>query len=125
MWKLILSLFLVLLTSAVVATVLWFHARRPPNCTNPDTIALVRHTMVADDHLPSSATLEDIRTIAGGPIAFRFVCEAFVGGVDKNALPPGMPVPGSVHYTSELTPDRRRLEVTVHLEPLLKWMPVQ
>ncbi|HTW72418.1 MAG TPA: hypothetical protein VME47_21235 [Acetobacteraceae bacterium] len=125
MWKLILFLFLGLLVSATAAIVLWFHARRPPNCTNPDTIALVRHSLIADDHLPPSTTLEDIRTIAGGPIAFRFVCEAFVAGVDPNALPPGTPLPGAVHYTSELTPDGRRHEVTVDLEPILKWMPVQ
>jgi len=125
MLKPILIISLTVLLSVVAVIVFWFHARRPPNCTDPDTIALVRHSLITDDHLPPSATLEDIRTIAGGPIAFRFVCEAFVGGVDRNALPPGMPVPGAVHYTSQLTPDRRRHEVTVHLEPLLKWMPVQ
>jgi len=125
MWKpLVLSLLAILL-SAVAATVVWYHAHLPPNCTNPDTIALVRRSLIAHDHLPPSATLEDIRTVAGGPVALRFVCQALVGGVDPHALPAGTPLPGVVNYTSQLTADRRRHEVTVSLEPLLKWVPVQ
>jgi len=125
MWKPVIFFTIALLLSAVAATVLWFHARLPPNCTDPGTIALVRRSLIAHDHLPPSTRLDDIRTVAGGPVALRFVCEALVGGVDPHALPPGTPLPGVVHYTSQLTPDRRRHEVTVNLEPLLKWMPVQ
>ena len=125
MVKLVLSGCATVVLAAVAATVLWFHSRVPPNCTDPDTIALVRHSLIAHDHLPSTATLEDIRTVAGGPVALRFVCQALVGGVDPHELPPGMPIPGTVHYTSQLTPDRRHHEVSVDLEPLLKWMQVQ
>ena len=125
MWKPVIFFTIALLLSAVGATVLWFHARLPPNCTDPGTIALVRHSLIAHDHLPSTTTLEDIRTVAGGPIALRFVCQAEVGGFDPHRLPPGMPIPGTAHYTSQLTPDRHRHEVTVDLEPLLKWVRVQ
>jgi hypothetical protein len=125
MWKLTLFLFLGLLFSTVAATVIWYHARRPPDCSDPGTIALVRRSLIAHNHLPATTTLEDIQTVAGGPIAFRFVCQALVAGVDPHTLPPGTPLPGVVHYTSQLTPDRRRHEVTVTLEPLLKWVPVQ
>ena len=58
-------------------------------------------------------------------LAFRFVCEAQLAGFDPNALPPGTPVPGSVHYISRLTPDRQRHEVTVSIQPLLIWEQVQ
>jgi hypothetical protein len=104
---------------------LWFYAHRPPNCTDPDTVALVHQSLVAHHHLPPSTTLEDIRTIAGGAIAFRFVCTAFIGGFDPHKLPQGTPVPGVVNYTSQLTPDRKRHEVTVEVEPILKWVKVQ
>ena len=57
--------------------------------------------------------------------AFRFVCEAHIAGIDANALPPGSPVPGSVHYISRLTPDRQRHEVTVSIQPLMKWERIQ
>ncbi|HUB13338.1 MAG TPA: hypothetical protein VMB34_15420 [Acetobacteraceae bacterium] len=116
---------LAILLSAVVATLWWFHTRLPPNCTDPGTIALVRQSLIANDDLPATVTLEDIRTVAGGFVALRFVCQAEVGGFDPHHLPPGMPLPGFVHYTSRLTPDRTQHEVSVQLEPLLKWVKVQ
>ena len=116
---------LAILIAAVAASVAWFHSRLPPNCTDPGTIALVRQTLVANDDLPSTVTLQGIRTVAGGPVALRFVCQAEVGGFDPHKLPPGMPIPGVVHYTSQLTPDRKHHEVSVDLEPLLKWVQVQ
>jgi hypothetical protein len=125
MLKIILAGTLTIVLAAVTATVVWFHSRLPPNCRDPGTIALVRHSLAAHDHLPATTTLEDIRTVAGGPVALRFVCQAEVGGFDPHKLPRGMPIPGTVHYTSQLTPDRRHHEVTVDLEPLLRWVKVQ
>jgi hypothetical protein len=71
------------------------------------------------------ATIEAIRTLAGGYVAFRFVCEAHLAGIDTNALAPGSPMPGSVHYISVLTPDRRHHEVTVSVQPVMKWERIQ
>ena len=116
---------LAILLSAVVASVIWFHARMPPNCTDPRTIALVRRSLTAHYHLPPNTTLDHIHTIAGGFVALQFVCAATPGGFDPHELPQGMPIPGEVHYTSRLTPDRSRHQVTVELQPLLSWEPVQ
>lgn len=115
----------VVVLAAVGASVAWFHARKPPNCTDPDTIALVHRSLIGRYRLPASTRLEDIRTIAGGFFAMRFVCVAELGGFDPHKLPPGTPIPGQVHFVSQLTADQRRHEVTVTLEPALIWVQVQ
>ena len=97
----------------------------PPDCDDPDTLALVRQNLTGRYKLPASVTIENIRTLAGGYVAFRFVCEASLGGIDRNALPDGSTVPGSVHYVSQLTADRRSHEVTVSIQPVLIWERVQ
>ena len=122
-WTLMSGLVAVLLAAGGAA--LWFHAHRPPNCTDPGTVALVRQDLIERHHLPPATTLEDVRTIAGGAVALRFVCRAFVADVDPHKLAPGTPLPGVVNYTSRLTPDGRRHAVTVEVEPILKWVRVQ
>lgn len=95
----------------------------PPDCRDPQTLALVHKSLVGRFHLPPSVGLSHIETLAGGPLAFRFVCQADVE-VNRALLPPG-PRPGFVHYTSVLTDQGRRQEVTVELTPLMIWEQVQ
>jgi hypothetical protein len=97
----------------------------PPDCDDPGTLALVRQSLTGRFRLPASVTIENIRTLAGGYVAFRFVCEASLGGIDRRALPDGSPIPGSVHYVSQLMADRRTQEVTVSIQPVLIWERVQ
>jgi hypothetical protein len=97
----------------------------PPDCQDPDTLALVRQSLTEHFKLPGGVTIDGIHTLAGGYVAFRFVCEAHLAGIDANALPPGSPVPGSVHYISRLTPDHQRHEVSVSIQPLLIWERMQ
>jgi hypothetical protein len=102
------------------------HVRRhvvPPNCRDPRTLALVQQSLTNHFHLPESTRIDHIRMIAGGWLAFRFVCVADIE-VDPAELPPG-PKPGFVNYTSQLTNAGRRQEVTVSVSPLLIWVPVQ
>jgi hypothetical protein len=108
------------------ATVVWLRIRVvPPDCEDPDTLSLVRRSLTGRFHLPSGATIENVRTLAGGYVAFRFACEADVRGIDPHDLPEGTAVPGSVHYVSRLTADHQRHEVTVSIQPLLKLERVQ
>lgn len=125
MVKAALSCGFVVLIAALGASAMYFRDRRPPDCNDPRTLALVRQTLVTQHHLPSGTTVAYIRTIAGGFLAMRFVCQSEVTGFDPHALPPGTPVPGWVRYTSQLTPDGRQLEVTVKVQPLLEWKLVQ
>jgi hypothetical protein len=97
----------------------------PPDCEDFDTLALVRKSLTGRFQLPASVTIENIRTVAGGYVAFRFVCEAGLGGIDRNALPEGSAIPGSVRYVSQLTADRRTHEVSVSIQPVLIWERVQ
>jgi hypothetical protein len=125
-----LRLALGLVASAVLVfaagCVVWLRSHVvPPDCEEPDTLALVRQSLTGQFRLPASVTIENIRTLAGGYVAFRFVCEASLGGIDRQALPEGSAIPGSVHYVSQLVPDRRRQEVTVSIQPVLIWERVQ
>ena len=97
----------------------------PPDCEDPGTLALVRKSLTGRFKLPPSVSIENIQTVAGGYVAFRFVCEASLGGIDRNLLPEGSAIPGSVRYVSQLTGDRRTHEVTVSIQPLLIWERVQ
>jgi len=91
----------------------------PPDCSDPRTLALVRQSLLNRFKLPAGVTIDTIRTLAGGYVAFRFSCQATLDNIDRNALPPGTPIPGFVYYISQLTPDHKRHEVTVRIEPLL------
>jgi hypothetical protein len=85
------------------------HLRRhvvPPGCRDARTLSQVAA------HLPSGAKLERIRVMAGGPLAFQFVCEADMGAM-------------TVHYTSRLSDDDGRQLVSVSVSPVLLWMRVQ
>ncbi len=97
----------------------------PPNCSDPDTLALVHQSLAGRFKLSADVTIENIHTLAGGYVAFRFVCEANIGGINPHDLPPGTVVPGIVHYVSQLTADHQRHEVRVSVRPLLIWEPVQ
>ena len=57
--------------------------------TDSATLALVRQSLTERFKLPASVTIENIQTLAGGYVAFRFVCEASLGGIDRQALPRG------------------------------------
>ena len=116
---------LLMLAAGTAAVIV--HVRRtvvPPGCRDPHVLAIVRHALVARFHLPVTVRLSAIRVRAGGPLAFRFLCSADLGGLRGAALPPG-PRPGSVRYTTRLTGAARRLEVSVRVVPLLSWVPVQ
>lgn len=97
----------------------------PPDCDDPATLALVRQSLIHNFKVPASVTIDGIRTHAGGYVAFRFVCEASLGHIDPNALPPNTVIPGFVYYTSQLTADHRRHEVSVSIEPILILEQVQ
>ncbi|MGA3403648.1 MAG: hypothetical protein ABSC95_30920 [Acetobacteraceae bacterium] len=116
---------LAILLAALAASAAWFRAHLPPGCTDPRTVALVRQSLTLHYHLPPATTLTSIRTVAGGWLALRFVCTADLAGFDPHDLPQGMPLPGQVRYTSRLTPDRSRHDVTVDLQPLLIWEKAQ
>lgn len=108
------------------ASVVWLRIHIvPPDCADAETLSLVRRSLTGRFHLPSSATIENVRTLAGGYVAFRFACEADLRGIDPHDLPEGAAVPGSVHYVSRLTADHQRHEVTVSIQPLLKLERVQ
>lgn len=97
----------------------------PPDCRDPATLARVHQSLTGQFGLPAGVAIEHIRTLAGGYIGFRFVCEAMLAGIDRQSLPPGSTVPGSVRYVSQLTGEPRRLEVTVSVEPRIRWVRVQ
>lgn len=121
-WLLLAAAALVL--GATVAIVV--HVRRhvvPPGCRDPQTLALVRESLTNHFHLPASTRIDHIRMIAGGWLAFRFVCEADLE-VNFSELPPG-PKPGFVNYTSQWGQPDHELHVTVTVSPLMLWVPVQ
>ena len=108
---------LLLSTAAIIA---WLRINVvPPDCSDPRTLAQVRQSLLGRFKLPPTVTIDTIRTLAGGYVAFRFSCQASLDNIDRNALPPGTPIPGFVYYVSRLTPDHQRHEVSVRIEPLL------
>jgi hypothetical protein len=124
-----LRLALALITLAILAfgagVVAWMRYNIvPPDCTDQRTLALVHQSLTEHFHLPADTAIQNIQTHAGGYAAFRFVCEAMLD-VKRNELPPDTTVPGSVHYSSQLSDDRQRQEVRVSIEPLLIWVPAE
>jgi hypothetical protein len=114
----------------VLCVLLWiaavaYHRRyTPPNCADPRTLALVHNSLTTFFHLPDTTTLELIHTVAGGYIAFRYVCSAHPIGFTREQLPPGTIVPAGVRYVSELSPDGLRHVVHVSISPNLILEPV-
>jgi hypothetical protein len=114
------------ITAFTVGCVVWLRIHIvPPGCEDPATLALVRQSLTGHFKLPASTKLEFIQTMAGGFVAFRFVCEAQLADINPAALSPNSPIPGTVHYISQLTSDHRRHEVKVSVQPLLIWEQVQ
>jgi hypothetical protein len=110
-----------LLSSAV-----YYHRTvTPPDCTDPRTLGLVHASLTDHFKLPDTTRLEQIHTVAGAYLAFRYVCEAQVAGFDPHALPPGTMIPNTVRYVSHLTDAGRRHEVTVRIAPLMILEQVQ
>ena len=75
----------------------------PPDCEDRETLALVRRSLTGRFKIPASVRVENIQTIAGGYVAFRFACEGDLRGINPSDLPAGSPIPGTVHYVSRLT----------------------
>jgi hypothetical protein len=124
--RLVLALSAAAAVAFAIVTVIWLRVHVvPPDCQDPETLALVRSSLTGRFRLPASVTIDNVVTRAGGYVAFRFACEADLHGIDPGALPPGAPVPGSVYYVSRLTDRGRRHEVTVSIQPLLKLEKVQ
>ncbi len=93
----------------------------PPGCRDRAVLAIVRRVLIDRARLPPALRLHHIVTVAGGPLAFRFVCDAGLRGLARQLLPPG-PRPGGVRYTIRLAGARHRLSVRVRLVPLLEWV---
>ena len=96
----------------------------PPNCRDARTLALVHASLMQRFGLPVTTRVENIQMLAGGPLAFRFVCEADLAGYDTAGPLPGTR-PGFVRYTSQLADAGQRLHVTVEVLPLLMWEAVR
>lgn len=106
-WQMGLAVVMLALMGGFAAVVV--HLRRhvvPPGCSDPRTLARVAA------QLPPDAKLERIKVMAGGPLAFRFICHADMGALD-------------VRYTSELADGGTRQVVTVSVSPVLLWMRVK
>jgi hypothetical protein len=118
---------LLLAAAAVMAagfagSCLWFISRVPPGCDDPRTLALVRQALTERYHFPPNLPLDPVRTLAGGILAVRFVCEASFGEIARDALPPG-PVSRGVSYTSSVSDNRHH--VVISLTPELIWEKVR
>ena len=96
----------------------------PPGCRDVRTIALVRQSLIGHFGFPQAVRVENVHEVAGGPLAFRFVCEADLAGFDPASLGRRY-VPGFVRYTSQLAASGQRHEVTVEVLPLLMWQDVR
>ena len=124
--RLVLALAACAVMASVAVIVTWLRTHVvPPDCEDPMTLALVHRRLTDRFKLPSGVTLDNIRTHAGGYLAFRFACEAELHGINPDDLPPGTPIPGSVYYVSQLTADGMRQEVSVRIYPLLTLERVQ
>jgi hypothetical protein len=110
----------VAVTALLTGAAICYHQTiTPPDCNDPRTLALVHSSLVDHYKLPATTQLARIRTVAGGYLAFRYVCDARLTGFDPHALPPETAIPGTVRYVSQLTDGRQRHEVTVRIAPLM------
>ncbi len=109
-WRLALGIAALALAGG--STAIAVHLRRhvvPPGCDEPRTLAQLA------PYLPDGERIARIHLIAGGPLAFRFVCEADLDG--PRAL--------TARYTSQLIAPDARHQVTVAISPVLVWAQVQ
>ena len=118
-WRWPTAIMVVTLALLAGGAVYYHRTITPPDCTDLRTLALVHGSLVDHYKLPVTTQLAHIQTVAGGYLAFRYVCDALLTGFDPHALPPGTPVPGTVRYVSQLTDHRQRHEVTVRIAPLM------
>jgi hypothetical protein len=81
----------------------------PPSCSDPRTLAQLA------TRLPDGERVARVHVIAGGPLAFRFVCEADLDGA--RAL--------TARYTSQLVDPGARHQVTVAISPVLVFVQVR
>ena len=126
MLRLVLAIAACAVVVSVAAIATWVRTHVvPPDCEDPMTLAQVHRSLTDHFKLSPSVTLDNIRTHAGGYLAFRFTCEADLHGINPDDLPPGTPIPGSVYYVSQLTKDGQRQEVSVRIYPLLMLEKVQ
>ena len=113
-------------SAATLATLgfvlVWMYGRRPPDCSDQRTLALVQQQLGRIFGDGPSARLVRITTLAGGPIALRFACAA---NFDKDMHLPNGTVVTTIHYTSMFIPDSRVQRVTVQAQPLLAWFPAK
>lgn len=96
----------------------------PPDCSDGRTLAMVRQSLVGHFGFAPGTRVENVHMLAGGPLAFRFVCEADLTGFDPTLLGRKF-VPGFVRYTSQLTHQGQRHDVSVEVLPLLMWEKVR
>lgn len=97
----------------------------PPDCRDPRTLALVHASLTGHFGLPAGVRVAGIKMLAGGPLAFRFVCQADLAGIAKTVRLRSGVRPGFVHYTSRLRDNRRVQDVTVEVIPRMMWQEVQ
>jgi hypothetical protein len=124
-WRWPAAIIFVVLVALVCGAVIYHRTITPPDCTDPRTLALVHASLTGHFKLPDTTRLDQIRTVAGGYLAFRYVCVAHITGFDPQALPPGATIPGWARYVSRLTDGRQRHEVTVRIAPLMILEQVQ
>jgi hypothetical protein len=124
-WRWPLAIIVVTLGLLARGAVYYHRTITPPDCTDPRTLALVHDSLTGHFKLPDTTSLQGIHTIAGGYLAFRYVCGAQLTGFDPHALPPGAMIPSTVRYVSHLTDEGRRHEVTVRVAPLMILVQVE
>jgi hypothetical protein len=124
-WRWPTGIGIVLCAGLALAAVAYHRTYTPPGCRDPRTLELVHNSLTSHFLLPESTRIAGIRTVAGGYLAFRFVCVAQLNGFTPEQLPPGSAVPRQVDYTSELTGHDHWQHVSVRIEPLLIWEKVK
>jgi hypothetical protein len=123
-WRLPVAIICVVLALLACGAVYYHRTITPPDCTDPRTLALVHDSLTGHFNLPETTRLEGIHTVAGGYLAFRYVCGAHLTGFDPKTLPVGAMIPNTVRYVSDLRDEGRRHEVTVRIAPLMILVPV-
>jgi hypothetical protein len=94
-WRWPAAIIVVVLALLAGGAVCYHRSITPPDCTDPRTLALVHASLTEHFKLPDTIRLEQIQTVAGSYLAFRYVCEAQLAGFDRHALPPGAMIPTS------------------------------
>jgi hypothetical protein len=124
-WRWPLGIICVVVALLVRAAVYYHRTVTPPDCTDPRTLALVHDSLTGHFRLPDTTELQGIQTVAGGYLAFRYVCGARLTGFDPHTLPPGAFIPGTVRYVSHFADEGQRHEVTVRIAPVMIYVQVE